>query len=150
MRGLGLLGHAAFADELETLTRDLKHPLAAAALLARADLGDVDVVELLPAALESRSEALAITGARAAARLLPKGDSEGNQIEESIRVALATLSKDSEATKAVRRNALEALVVAEDDRLDEVLTAMVRDIRLERTDLLTRVRELLRDRKVRM
>lgn len=150
VRGLGLLGHAAFADELETLTRDLKHPLAAAALLARADLGDIDVVELLPAALESRSEALAIAGARAAARLLPKGDSEGNQIEESIRVALATLSKDSEATKAVRRNALEALVVAEDDRLDEVLTAMVRDIRLERTDLLTRVRELLRDRKVRM
>ena len=150
VRGLGLLAYAAFADELETLTRDLKHPLAAAALLARADLGDVDVVELLPAALESRSEALAIAGARAAARLLPKGDSEGNQIEKSIRVALATLSKDSEATKAVRRNALEALVVAEDDRLDEVLTAMVRDIRLERTDLLTRVRELLRDRKVRM
>ena len=150
VRGLGLLGHAAFADELETLTRDLKHPLAAAALLARADLGDVDVVELLPAALESRSEALGIAGARAAARLLPKGDGEGNQIEESIRAALATLSKDSEATKAVRRNALEALVVAEDDRLDEVLTAMLRDVRLERTDLLTRVRELLRDRKVRM
>lgn len=150
VRGLGLLRHAAFADELEALTRDPKHPLAAAALLARADLGDVDVVELLPAALESRSEALGIAGARAAARLLPKGDGEGNQIEESIRAALATLSKDSEATKAVRRNALEALVVAEDDRLDEVLTAMVRDIRLERTDLLTRVRELLRDRKVRM
>ena len=150
VRGLGLLRHAAFADELEALTRDLKHPLAAAALLARADLGDVDVVELLPAALESRSEALGIAGARAAARLLPKGDGGGKQIEESIRAVLATLSRDSEATKAVRRNALEALVVAEDDRLDEVLTAMVRDIRLERTDLLTRVRELLRDRKVRM
>ena len=36
VRGLGLLRHAAFADELVALTRDQKHPLAAAALLARA------------------------------------------------------------------------------------------------------------------
>ena len=150
VRGLGLLRHAAFADELVALTRDRKHPLAAAALLARADLGDVDVIELLPSALTSRSEPVVIAGARAAARLLRKEDGQDDQIEESIRAALATLARDPEATQAVRRNALEALLVAEDDRLDEVLTAMLRDIRLERTDLLTRVRELLRERKVRM
>ena len=89
-----------------------------------------------------------IAAARAAARLLPEGDGQGN--EEAIRTALAALARDAAATEAVRRKALEALVVAEDDRLDEVLTAMVRDVRLERTDLVTRVRELLRDRKVRM
>ena len=148
MRGLGLLGHTAFAEELVDLTRDRKHPLAAAALLARADLGDVDVIELLPDALASRSQAVVIAAARAAARLLPEGDGQGN--EEAIRTALAALARDAAATEAVRRKALEALVVAEDDRLDEVLTAMVRDVRLERTDLVTRVRELLRDRKVRM
>ena len=148
VRGLGLLGHAAFAEELVALTRDRKHPLAAAALLARADLGDVDVIELLPAALASRSEAVVIAAARAAARLLPEGDGQGN--EEAIRTALAALARDAAATEAVRRKALEALVVAEDDRLDEVLTAMLRDIRLEGTEFLTRVRELLRDRKVRM
>ena len=150
VRGLGLLRHAAFADELVALTRDQKHPLAATALLARADLGDVDVVELLPAALASRSEALVIAGARAAAKLLPNGDGEAKQTEEDIRTALATLARDPDATRAVRRNALVALVAAEDGRLEEVLTAMLRDILLERTDLLTRVRELLRDRKVRM
>ena len=150
VRGLGLLRHAAFAEELVALTRDRKHPLAAAALLARADLGDVDVVELLPAALASRSEAVVIAAARAAGRLLPKGDGQRNRIEEAIRAALATLARNPEATEAVRRKALEALTVAEDDRLDEVLTAMLRDIRLEQTELLTRVRELLRARKVRM
>ena len=150
VRGLGLLGHAAFAEELVALTRDPKHPLASAALLARADLGDVEVIELLPAALESRSEAVVIAAARAAVRLLPKGHGRGNRIEEDIRAALAALARDSEATQAVRRNALEALVVAEDDQLDEVLTAMLRDVRLEQTDVLARVRELLRTRKVRI
>lgn len=153
VRGLGLLRHAAFAEELGALTRDPKHPLAAAALLARADFGDVDAVELLPAALASRSEVLVIAGARAAAKLLPllpKGDRPTRPIEEAIRKALATLAPDPEATEAVRRNALDALVAAEDERLDGVLAAMIRDVRLERTDLLSRVRELLRARDVRM
>jgi len=89
-----------------------------------------------------------IAAARAAARLLPEGDGQGDRVEEAIRAALATLSRNPEVTEAVRRNALEALVVAEDDQLDEVLTAMLRDTRLERTDLLTRVGELLRARMV--
>ena len=150
VRGLGLLGHAAFAEELVALTRDRQHPLAAAALLARADLGDIDVIELLPAALASRSEASVTAGARAAIRLLPKEHGLGDQIDETIRTALATLARDPEATEAVRRYALEALVVVEDDRLDEVLVAMLRDVRLEQTELLVRVRELLRTGKVEM
>ena len=150
VRGLGLLGHAAFAEELVALTRDGQHPLAPAALLARADLGDVDVIELLPAALASRSEASVTAGARAAARLLPKEHGLGDQIDETIRAALATLARDPDAAEAVRRYALEALVVAEDDRLDEVLIAMLRDVHLEQTELLIRVRELLRTRKVGM
>ena len=150
VRGLGLLRHAAFAEELGALTREPRHPLAAAALLARADLGDADVIELLPAALASRSETVVIAGARAAARLLPKGPGQDSPIEEAIRTALATLARNPGATEAVRSKALEALAVAEDDQLDEVLVAMLRDIRLEQTNLLTRVRELLRARKVRM
>ena len=150
VRGLGLLGHVPFAEDLVALTRDRQHPLAATALLARADLGDVDVIELIPTALTSRSEAFVIAGARAAVRLLPKEHGLDSRIDETIRAALATLASDPEATEAVRRYALKALVIGEDDRLDEVLIAMLRDVRLEQTDLLTRVRELLRTRKVGM
>ncbi len=147
---LGLLSHTAFQDELMVLTRDQAHPLAPSALQARADMDDVKVIELLPAALSSRSEAVVVAAARAAARLLPQQRGQGSRNEADIRTALATLAQDPEAVQAVRRHALEALVAAEDPRLHDVLITMVRDIQIEQTNLLTRVRELLRELKVRM
>ena len=75
---------------------------------------------------------------------------QGSRTEADIRTALATLAQDPEAVQAVRRHALEALVAAEDPRLHDVLIAMVRDIQIEQTNLLTRVHELLRKLKVRM
>ncbi len=150
IRALGLLRHTAFQDELMVLTRDQAHPLAPSALQARADMGDMNVVELLPAALSSRSEAVAIAAARAAASVLQQHRGQGSRNEADIRAALATLAQDPEAVQTVRRHALEALVVAEDPRLNDVLIAMVRDIQIEQTNLLTRVRELLRELKVRM
>ena len=132
------------------LTRDLAHPLAPSAIQARADIGDVKVLELLPDALSSRSEAVAVAAARAAATVLPQQRGQDSRTEADIRTALATLARDPEAAQAVRRYALEAMVAAEDPRLHDVLITMVRDIQIEQSNLLTRVRELLRELKVRM
>ncbi len=150
VRALGLLGHTPFQDELMVLTRDLFHPLAPPALLARADMRDLKVIELLPAALLSRNEAVVVAAARAAAKLLPQQRDREGRAEEVIRTALATLAQDPEAVHAVRIHALEALVAAEDPRLHNVLVAMVRDIQFEQTTVLVRMRELLRELKVRM
>lgn len=150
IRALGLLRHTAFQDELMVLTRDQAHPLAPSALQARADMGDLNVIELLPAALSSRSEAVAVAAARAAASVLQQQRGQGGRNEADIRATLATLAQDPVAVQTVRRHALEALVVAEDPQLNEVLIAMVRDIQIEQSNLLTRVRELLRELNVRM
>ena len=130
------------------LTRDLSHPLAPPALQARADLGDTQVLGLLPAALTSRNEAIVIAAARAAATLLPQQVNEQTQAAADIRRALAAFASDPEAALAVRQYALEALTAAEDPQLDRILVAMARDSRLEQTELLGRVRELMRERKV--
>ena len=82
--------------------------------------------------------------------MLPQQRGQESRTEADIRTALATLAQDPEASQAVRRNALEALVAAEDPRLHDVLITMVRDIQIEQSNLLTRVRELLRELKVRM
>ncbi len=150
VRALGLLGHQTFLDELRGLTDDLGQPLAAPALVARADMEDAAVIELLPAALSSRSTSLAVAAAKAAARLLRQQRAEYKRSESEVRTVLATLARDPQAVRTVRRQALEALVDAEDPQLDEVLVAMLRDARIEQTDLLVRVRELLRERKVRI
>ena len=42
------------------------------------------------------------------------------------------------------------MVAAEDPQLDRILIAMTRDSRIEQTELLDRVRELMRERKVAM
>lgn len=144
VRALGLLGDEPFLSELVELSRDLSHPLAPAALVARADLGDAAVVELLPTALSSRNEELLVAGAKAAASLLARQAHDGAEVGE----ALAALARDPKAAYAARRQALEALVTTDNAMLDEVLVAMIRDIRIERSDFLERVRELLRERSV--
>ncbi|MGH8496228.1 MAG: hypothetical protein ACREVN_08830 [Gammaproteobacteria bacterium] len=149
VRALGLLRHEPFADELTDLTRDLGHPLAAPALQARADLGDHRVMEVLPDALSSRSEPVAIAAARAAGTLIPQASDPELQANE-ILAALRTLALDPDTSEPVRRHALEALVAAEHSELDGVLVGMIRDSRLGETELLDRVRELMRERNVRM
>lgn len=150
VRALGLLGHEPFKDELTMLTRDLSHPLAPAALQARADLGDTQVLGLLPTALTSRNEAVVIAAARAAATLLPQQVNEQDQAATDIHRALAAFASDPGAALAVRQYALEGLLAAEDPQLDTILITMARDSRLEQTELLDRVRELMRERKVAM
>lgn len=146
IRALGLLDDTTFLDEFTELTRDLSRPLAPAALVARADLGDAAVVALLPAALFSRSEELPVAGAKAAAGLLARQKHDYPE----VRTALAALARDPKAAYAARREALEALLVAGDAMVDEVLVAMIRDIGIEQSGFLERVRELLRERSVKL
>ncbi len=148
VRALGLLGHKAFQEELTALTDDPAHPLAPSALQARADMGDEGVIELLPAALSSRSETVVLAATRAAATLLPQRPAE--QIKNAITTALVTLAEDPESVQAVRMYSLEALVATDYSLLNDVLVAMVRDIRIEQTSLLPRVRVLLEEREVKM
>ena len=148
VRALGLLGHKPFKDELIVLTGDLGHPLAPPALQARADAGDTEVLGLLPTALTSRNEAVVIAAARAAAKLLSQQVNEQTQASIDIRRALAAFASDPEAALAIRQYALEGLIAAEDPQLDKILVAMTRDSRIEQTELLDRVRELMRERKV--
>ena len=63
---------------------------------------------------------------------------------------MIALAKNAETDQEIRRHALEALVAADDPQLPDVLIAMVRDIQIEKSRLLTRVRELLREMKIRM
>jgi hypothetical protein len=148
VRALGLLGHKPFNDELFVLTSDLNHPLAPAALQARANLSDMRVLELLPTALSSRNEAVVIAAARAAATLLPQEVNEQAPATTDIRGALADIASDSETALTVRQYALEALIAAEDPQLDKVLIAMTRDSRLEQTALLDYLREFMRERRL--
>jgi hypothetical protein len=150
IRALGLLGHNAFQSELGNLTRDLSHPLAPAALLARADLDDISVMQLLPAALSARSEAVTVAAARSSGKLLATEPGRASPAASEIREGLATLAADPQAQIDARGYALEALLVGEDPHVDDVLIAMIRDVGIERTKLLLRVRELLRERKVRI
>ncbi|HZD53089.1 MAG TPA: hypothetical protein VE175_08580, partial [Woeseiaceae bacterium] len=120
VRALGLLRYQPFSNELTDLTRDLEHPLAAAALQARADLGDEPVAELLPAALASRSESVVVAAARSAGTLLSQAGAREARAKE-ILAALRTLALDADAAQSARHHALEALISAEDRQLDRVL-----------------------------
>ena len=148
IRALGLVGDREFGGELVKLTENLAGPLAPAALVARADLGDESIIQLLPAALKSRNEVLAIAAAKAANRALPHLETPGAGAK--VRDALSGLALDSQANHVVRLQALEVLVSAEDPNLDGVLVAMIRDSRIGQGTLLDRVRELLKERKVRI
>lgn len=150
VRALGLLDHEPFREELITLTRDESHPLVAPAVLARADMGDMELIDALPAALSSRSEAVAVAAARAAAELLPQQRRQGGRTTSVVPARLAAIARDPRAAHVLRRQALEALVAIGDPNLDEVLTAMIRDSRIEQSDLLVRIRELVREREVRL
>ena len=148
VRALGLIGHKPFQDELIDLTDRLTHDLAAPALLARADLGDGETLSILAEALTGVEQDVAIAAAQAAAKLLPQWPDDPSQT--SIRDSLATVAQNSRASLTLRRHAIEALVAVEDDGLVSVLSTVLKDAKIERTDLLNRVRELATERDIRI
>lgn len=142
VRALGRLGDRESAPRLLELVRDLKHPLAAPALIALADLGEERAIPKVREALASRGEELVEAAARAAAKFLPAAD--------DLRARLAELLADADGSEEARSAALEALAARPDARFDAALAAAARDPGLEGTRLLPRIHALLRERKVRL
>ena len=146
IRILGALGAKDLAPRFTALVADWKNPLAPAALIALADLGDASVLPKIDEALAARSDSLVIAAAAAARRLLANPDLKA----DATRTALAALLADSSASEETRRAALNTLAALKDPRLDRALITAAADARLERTGLLSEVERLLRERKVKL
>ena len=146
IRILGALGAKELAPKFTALLADWKNPLAPAALIALADLGDPGVLPKINEALAARSETLVIAAAAAARRLLAHPEIQA----DATRDQLAALLADASASEQTRRAALDTLLALKDPRLDRALLSTVGDASLERTDLLTQIERLLRERKVRL
>ncbi len=146
IRALGALGEKEFAPQFLEIVQDLKNPLAPAALLALADLGETKAMPKVREGLSSRNEHIAFTSARAAGKLLALPGVKADELRDQ----LAALFADPDAGESLRRAALETLVKVDDPRLDKALRAAVRDAGLEGTSLLARTEELLAKRKVKL
>jgi hypothetical protein len=146
IRGLGAMGAQDMAPKFLTFTADLRNPLAPAALIALADLGEIKALEKAREGLGSRNDRIVTASARVAGILLARpGIADGD-----LRGKLAALLGDPDADVASRIAALDALLAAKDERLDPVLKTIVREVALENSDLLVRVEKLVRDRKLKL
>ncbi len=143
VRALGAL-KAAEGSRFFEWASDLKNPLAPAALIALADLGDLRIVGKVREGLASRNAGIVTASATAAGKLLASGDPGMVDLGD----LLANLLADSQADSTPRTAALEALFAAKDPRLDRALAAAERDAKLENSTLLSRVETLLSERKV--
>ncbi len=146
IRILGALGAKDFEQHFNTFLADWNYPLAPAALLALADLGDPQVLPKINEALAARSDTLVSAAAAAARRLLANSEVQA----DVTRNQLAALLADASASEQTRRAALDTLVVLKDPRLNGALLTAVGDANLERTDLLAQVERLLRERKIKL
>jgi HEAT repeat protein len=146
IRALGALGEKEFAAQFLESVQDLKRPLAPYALVALGDLGEVKALPRVREALKSRNDHIVLAGIRAAAKLVPIA----NEKTDDVRDQLAALLADADAGPDLRTAALAALLTLKDTRLDRALDLVVRDARLEGSNLLERTETLLRERKVKL
>jgi HEAT repeat protein len=146
IRALGRLGQADLAGTMLGLAQDLEDPLAPSALIALGDLGDVRALPLARAAVGSRSDEITIAAARAAAKLLAAPGAR----DDDLRVRLAALLSDPNASGQVRSEALDALASLNDPRLGNALGVAARDARLEGNALLPVIEAHLAARKERL
>ena len=142
IRALARLGQADLTPKLLELARVPGDPLAPSALVGLGYLGSPEALPIVQEAIGSRSEALVIAAAQAAARLLARPELKS----EPIRDRLAALLADADASAAVRNAALEALVALNDPRLVPTLSAVARDANLEGTPLFIQVESELAKR----
>jgi hypothetical protein len=146
IRSLGALGVKDMALQLLDIVKDLRHPLAPAALIALGDLGEERSLPKVREGLASRNDRLAVASARAAGKLLARSDAK----TDNERDQLAALVADADAAQQVRAAALDALLALKDARLDRALAVAVRDAGLEGSGLLAHIEKLLRERKVKL
>ena len=146
VRGLGAMGVQEMAPKFLTLIEDLRNPLAPAALIALADLGERKALDKAREGLGSRNDRIVTASARAAGKLLARPGTD----DADVRAKLLTLLADPDAEAGSRIAALDALLVLKDEHLDPALAKVVREAGLENSALLARVEKLMRERKVKL
>ncbi len=146
VRGLGAMGAQEMAPKFLTLIDDLRNPLAPAALIALADLGERKALDKAREGLGSRNDHIVTASARAAAKLLARTGVD----DADLRAKLLTLLVDPDAEPGSRIAALAALLALKDEQLDLTLAKVVREAGLENSELLARVEKLMRERKVKL
>jgi HEAT repeat protein len=146
IRALGRLGQADIAPRLLELARDRRSPLVVPALIALGDLQEARALPIVLDGLGSRNDEVVVAAVRAARKLLAAPEARSDEVRDR----LAALAADTEASEAVRAEALEALVSLNDPRLSTTLVAAARDGGLEGSQLMQRIEELLAERKERL
>jgi HEAT repeat protein len=146
IRVLGAMGVQRMTPGFLEIIKDWKNPLAPAALIALGDLGELQALPAIREALTSRSEEIVVAAAQAAGKLIKKTGTDAKELRDT----LAALLADSSATERMRVAAFDSLLLIDDPRLNAALALAVTDASLEGTNLLERVEELLRERKVRL
>jgi len=142
---LGRLGETGLAPQFLETVQDLKNPMAPAALTALGDLKEARAVDKVREGLGSRNPEIVAASARAAGKLLALPE-----VGEDARGQLAALLADGDAALEARTEAFRALVILNDPRLDNALSAAARDGHLEGSDLIIQIEKQIRDRKVRL
>jgi HEAT repeat protein len=146
VRALGRLGAHDLAPEFLEMARDSRSPLAPSAVVALGDLHDSAALAIVRTGLNSRSREMLTASARAAGNLAGLPSANANDVRDQ----LAALLADPQASQQARAAALDSLVALNDPRLDGALAQAVRDAGLEGSDLLNRIEQLLRERKVKL
>jgi len=146
IRVLGAMGERKMIPRFLEIIDDWKNPLAPAALIALGDLGEPQALPAVREALASRSEEIVVAAAHASGKLLKKTGADAKKLRDT----LAALLADSSATQRMRTAALDSLLLIDDPRLNAALAEAVTDASLEGTNLLERIEELLRERKLRL
>ena len=116
------------------------------ALIALGDLHEAKALEISRAGLASRNPERLAASARAAGNLVALPGVSADDVRDQ----LATLLADHGAWQPARLAALNSLLALNDPRLDSALALAVRDAGLESSDLLNKIQEQLRKRKVRL
>jgi len=146
IRALGALGEKDLAPRFLQIAENLKRPLAPAALIALADLGEFKALPQVREGLKSRNDRVVLASARAAGKLLKATGVKA----DGVRDRLASLLADADSAEELRAAALDALLALKDTRLEAALTACARDAGLEGSSLLERTERLLRERKIKL
>ncbi len=146
VRGLGAMGMREMTPEFLTMVSDLRNPLAPAALLALADLGEVKALDKTFEGLASRNDRVVAASARAAGKLLMLPGVDGTD----LKARLLTIFVDPDADQTSRAAALEAMLACKDEQLAAALPQVAREAGLQGSSLMQSVEKLLRERKMKL
>jgi len=146
IRGLGRMGAVELTPQFLEIARNAKNQLAPSAIIALGDLHEAKALNIVRAGFASRDMEIVTASARASGSLLSLATVKADDVRDQ----LASLLVDPGSPDKARDAALESLLALNDSRLDGALAQAVRDGRLEGGNLLGKIENLLRERKVRL